>query len=224
MRWLFILRDKWEQWKEHLTSSHLSIDKLIQAPWAIGAVFLALLSPFIGAFMHLCNEQNQLSALSEQVHCMPLKMERALEKQRERQIFVKKYGEAQEDYLEHVFKEKVFLSSEVEILRELEQMPACASCLEIGKRLSYLRNKNKLIFRRVSQQSIGEIREQLWKQCRPIEVDQNDLKSLLVKIEGEMPNKPQLAISAFHLKRNSIAGRESYTLEMEIIERTLNPT
>ena len=209
-----------------MSSGRLSLNQLIQEPWVIGAIFVALFFPFAGAFIHLHTEQNQLTALSEQISRMPLKMHRALEKQRERQIFVKRHGAVQEDYLEHAFKEIVFLGSEVQALQELEQMPVFASCTVVKERLAHLTSlENKLTFREVSQRNVGEMRERIWKQCHPVEIDHDDLEALLIKIEKEIaPDKPQLVISIFHLKRNQIKGRESYTLDMEIIERSLNPS
>lgn len=226
MRSLSILESSFERLKAHikLRAGSLTLDQLIQKPWAIIAALALALLPTLLVLLQLRSKQLELTALLGQIKTMPFKIERAIEKQREKQLFIQRHGSARKDYLLEAFKELNFLTSEADLLKELEALPSLASCEAIKERLAFLTGKeNKLFFRQIDQRDLGEIEEERWKQGQLVELDRDDLEKLLIAIEGETHlDKPQLGISAFHLKRKGEEGRESYTLEMELTQRFLS--
>ena len=223
MKWLFTLKSRWIEARAtgFFSWRHVKLSDLVQSPWFVAGALSLVAAPLIVAAVLALHVRDELNYLSGHVEQMPLKIERAFLRQSDQQAFIKKYGAAHPDYLEKFCKKVTFLEGEIEELMALKRLPALSFCPAIEERLAFLTGgENALNFTCIDRKEGGGIVETVWKQDRPIELDDRDFENLLVALEKQTaPEKPQMVVSALHFKRREVEGKERYVLEMEIIER-----
>jgi|JI10StandDraft_1071094.scaffolds.fasta_scaffold22850_5 hypothetical protein len=193
----------------------------------IGIFYGVILLPFLILFIVTSRKMEKLSGLEDSVHHLPIRLEKVKRGQRDKNIFRQTYGSVDPYYIDHVLEKMVFLKPEVEALELVYHHPAFKSCENVQKRLETLTKKgNHLMFSEKHREASSELEEIYLSQIRPVEINGDDLKTILRAVEGvsigdEAPpnHRPQFVIREFHLSKKKLAERETYLLEMQLIKR-----
>lgn len=198
-----------------------------QNPAIIGGFYVLILLPFLILVIAFSQKMDRLKEYEESVQRLPLRMERIKISQKDKNTFKETYASIDPYYLDHIIEPMVLLKPEVEALKLVYSHPAFQSCENVRKRLETLtKGGNRLMFTEKHREVNGELEEVYLSQIKPVEINGNDLKTILSSIEGvtigkESPpnNRPQFVIREFHLNKKKLAERETYLLEMQLIKR-----
>ncbi len=152
------------------------------------------------------------------IHSLSLK---SAAKQSLNQAIRKKYTSCDDFYLENQVERLSLLKREQDTLRQLIQNPSFTGNEQAEKRFATLTgDANCLKFTEGSRQSGEGIQETTEILARPVEVDTEDLKELLTRIEGDLPAKPQLLITDLKLNRKRHTdGNEVFELSVKLLKR-----
>lgn len=215
MKWPFSFAHKFAQ---KLHSQNLAV---------IGGFYGAILLPFLILIMVFSQKMERLNELEEAVGRLPFRLEKVKIGQKDKNTFKETYGSIDPYYLDHVLEPMILLKPEVEALKLVYSHPAFQSCENVKKRLETLtKGGNRLMFSEKHREANGELEEVYLSQINPVEINGNDLKNILMAVEGvtignEVPpdHRPQFVIREFHLNKKKLAERETYLLEMQLIKR-----
>ncbi|MCP5505485.1 MAG: hypothetical protein H7A38_01205 [Chlamydiales bacterium] len=193
----------------------------------IGAFYGLLILPFLVFFLMTTKKMDRLKELEEAVERLPIRLEKINASQKDKLTFKEKYGSIDPYYLDHVIEPMILLKPEVEALKLVYSHPAFQACDNVKKRLEALtRGGNRLMFTENYRDTNHEMEEVYLAQLKPVEINANDLKAILMAVEGvsignESPSdhRPQFVIREFHLTKKKLAERETYLLEMQLIKR-----
>jgi hypothetical protein len=193
----------------------------------IGGVYGVSLLPFLIVMVVFSQKMERLNAFEKAVGRLPLRLEKVEIGQKDKNTFKETYGSIDPYYLDHVLESMILLKPEIEALKLVYSHPAFQSCENIKKRLETLtEGGNRLMFSEKHRDVNGELEEVYLSQIRPVEINRNDLKTILMAVEGvkigdEVPPeyRPQFVIREFHLNKKKLAERETYLLEMQLIKR-----
>lgn len=202
---------------------------LIQKISMLGGVYLLYLILFFFLIFFIIHRGEEFKELERQLEQLNLRMGQVKELQKDRNIFVRDYGEVDPLFLKHVLERMVFLKTEVEPLKLICSHPAFEACDNMKKRLSQLtEGENLFSFSEENRNAEASIEEIELRQHHPVEINASDLKSILSAIEGvsmgeaKPPNgRPQFIVRHCNLKKKKLAERETYLLEMQLIKRGL---
>lgn len=136
------------------------------------------------------------------------------------------YEDADRFYLEKQVQSMPLLEDQRKELEKLAQVKSIAEDPKVTRRLNALRD-NHMVFSEGMVQSypfFNEIPETL---VQPVEVNVDDVKRLLAKIEGVKigadepgPQRPQFLITEFRLDRKTGADKEeTYMLNFKLLKR-----
>jgi hypothetical protein len=98
---------------------------------------------------------------------------------------------------------------------------------QLGRRLQFLKNGNRLIFSEEQIRTNDLFTEVEEKQQNPVEMNEEDLKKLLCLIEGitiwpygPKEGRPQLIIKDFRLSKKELSSQEKvYVVSIQLIKR-----
>lgn len=139
--------------------------------------------------------------------------------------FIRKYQNADTYYVSNVLEKLDFLKPEVDALKLVNAHPAFETCENVRKRLEVVSgDKNRLKFSEGVMRKGESLQEVDLRQMAPVEVNTGDLKHLLLAIESEETgetNPPQFIVRRLSLKKKKLAERETYQLDMQLIQRGL---
>lgn len=195
----------------------------------IGVFYLLIFLPFSLVLLHMSREIDQLKEYEEAVDILPLRMEKVKAAHKGKMAFIDTYRLSDPEYISHRLETMTFLDSEIEALKLVNNHAAFESCDNIKTRLELLtQGGNRFSFSETCRDVDGEIEEREFAQIQPVEINGNDLKRILVAVEGisigkeEAPKgRPQMVIKSFTLDKKKLAERETYLLEMQLIKRGL---
>lgn len=198
-----------------------------QNVFAIGAYYGLLILPFLVFFVMMTKKMGRLDEFEEAAQRLPLCLEKINANQNDKRTFKEKYGSIDPYYLDHVIEPMIFLKPEVEALKLVYSHPAFKACDNVKKRLEALtKGGNRLMFSEKQRETNHEIEEVFLTQLKPVEINESDLKTILMAVEGvsignESPpnHRPQFVIREFHLTKKKLAESETYLLEMQLIKR-----
>lgn len=130
------------------------------------------------------------------------------------------FADADHFYIDKELETMTFLKSEIAQLEALlEEEPALPS-REVVQRLNFLKEKNHLTFSEGQVQSFDGVQEWQESFSHPIELDIDDLSTLLSAIEDRAPGRPQMLITHATLERQALeSGSEVFTLNLKLIKR-----
>lgn len=138
------------------------------------------------------------------------------------------YRNANRRYIEEQLESLSFLHGEKEKIHHLLQLEVFKDHDTLQKRLSFLTGmQNQLIFVEGEVEAYPHYKETILSLSHPVEIDTDDLKAVLskienVQIEGNLPPQgcPQFIITDFKLERKSREGQsEFFRLEMKLLKR-----
>lgn len=133
----------------------------------------------------------------------------------------KNFAEVDSLYLENQLEPLSFLKSEREALEKFIQNPAFTGNEAAERRLAFLKSgANKLEWTSSPAQSAEGVQEIAVSLSHPIQVDAQDLKEILTRLEGNRKAKPQLIITDFYLLKKPLkGGQEIFELNLKLLKR-----
>jgi hypothetical protein len=150
------------------------------------------------------------------------------EKQELNEIVYQHFRNADRRYIEEQLETLSFLHTEKEKIRQLLQLEVFRDHDTLQKRLEFLSGvQNQLIFVEGEVEAYPHYKETILSLAHPVEIDTDDLKKLLAKIEGiqigqnaPLSGCPQFMMTEFKLERKSREGQnEFFRLEMKLLKR-----
>lgn len=150
------------------------------------------------------------------------------ERQTVNEIIYSHYQKANPHYIEEHLETLSFLNGEKEKISQLQQLEVFRDHESLKKRLEFLSGKqNKLIFVEGAIETYPFYKETILSLAHPIEVDVEDLKKILsrienLKIDSYEPKEgcPHFIITEFKLERKAHEGQdEVFKLDMKLLKR-----
>jgi hypothetical protein len=196
------------------------IKLLLKYPYLL-ALFLI---PFGLAFFLLAKRSEKLSDLEDKLDEIRQEASFSEKEKNKEELLLKEMHAADHFYLDKHVESLVFLESEMKRLhaRSMYQKDSDA----LLKRLEFLKG-NRLVFAEVKRDQGELIQEVEEKLQHPVEMNEDDLKKLLVLIEGVSINpysakegRPHLLIKEFDLsKRKALPDEEVFVVDFQLIKR-----
>lgn len=184
--------------------------------------------PLLAVLFHFFSKLEQLDNLKlhmEQVNASVFTRER---QQATNMAVQSVYREAEHFYIDKHIESIPLLQPEIDSLKTIASNPNFTEDEAIKKRLEFLTGTaNSLVFSEGVVQSTPHFQEVTETLVHPIEVNNEDLKNILAKIEGKElgayapgPGRPQLIILDFKLERKNITEKnEVFLLNLKILKR-----
>ena len=186
-------------------------------------IYLVIFSllPSTMLLFQYCKEKKVWSQVLEEVQTTHLLAQKNMQKQQLNALVKEKYKEADSLYLEKQFDHFTFLKKEIDALQTLLCNPSFTGNEVAERRYSQLVGEtNRLQFKEGGLQAEEGILETLLIPNHSVEIDQQDIRELLLRIEGNLPNKPQLIVYDFKLNKKKYAsGNEVFELNLKILKR-----
>ena len=212
--------------KSLFTSVHkINFSSLIQQRSVVFAVYGIL---FLLCMMFLFSLMGRFEVIQEKkrdLEHLQLRLQKARYLHKDQAAFIEKYQNADTYYVSNVLEKLDFLKPEVEALKLVNAHPAFETCETVRKRLELISNeKNRLKFSEGTVRKGEKLQEVDLRQLAPVEVNTEDLKHLLLGIEGKQIDErkaPQFIVRRLSLKKKKLAERETYLLDMQLIKRGL---
>ncbi|MCB1180730.1 MAG: hypothetical protein KDK55_01735 [Chlamydiia bacterium] len=133
------------------------------------------------------------------------------------------YQEADHYYIDHKLETLTFLKNEQEAITKLISSDSFPGDERILNRDAFLKNNsNKLIFKELGIETGQGIEETIEVLSHPVEINNEDLKTILDRIEGNIKelHPPQMLITDFSLKRKETLNKsEVFELSMKVLKR-----
>lgn len=186
--------------------------------WWIGSVLsiFAVFAFFICSFY--MNRREKLSYLEKELLQLKKQSVRFFEKEREHELFRKKYAKANPHFLESQLGALSLLKKEKSLLENLFKETSFGSSEPMRKRWDFLTGgSNTIVLTKTFEQETPHYFETHYKFVYPVEVEKEDVETILQIVEGEnFPNAPQLIVKEFFLEKKE---EGLYQIDMEIIQR-----
>lgn len=186
-------------------------------------VYLVILGflPIALALFNYTSKKREWEAVSQQIAQVQRFSETKVRKQFLNTTVRNAFMEADQFYLENHLEPLNFLKKEKETLENLLRSPAFTGNESAEKRFAFLLSKaNRLQWVQGSTQAAEGIQEASCLLSHPVEIDAQDLKEILSRIEGNRKGKPQLIITDFKLnKKAHLSGNEVFELNMKLLKR-----
>jgi hypothetical protein len=193
--------------------------------YLLASLFLFL--PFSLSFLYFSIENQKIELLGERVLFVQNKLKTQDIQGKKEKKNLRLIKNSKPSYLEESLKSLSFLKRERQKwkIHTAQKDPTDA----IKKRTAFLEGEdNHLEFSESKKKKNSFFTESILKQKRTVELNEEDLKSVLCLVEGVeiapyLPKEgsPQLLITSFTLEKKSPSetGDRNYTLEMELIKR-----
>lgn len=186
-----------------------------------------LLVPFLFVLGHFFFYQRTVSPLKDHMEFLQEKVQRKEFLKKKEEKILNQITHSNSNYLENVLGSLVLLASERQKwMLFSEQMEPSHPMRE---RVSFLQSgNNSLQFVQTEKRKNALFQETEEKQQHPVEMSEEDLKSLLCHLEGSqihphVPREgaPQILIKSFELEKKNIAGtsEKTYQVQTQLIKR-----
>lgn len=190
-------------------------------------IALGLLPCFLVVFFHIGAEK-KLGRFTEEALYLKEKQKWVEKKSALEQALLTQMQQASSDYLENEIESMQFLLPEIQKLTAL--LHSKPESKTEHTRLDYLQNgQNALRFRQQNFQRVGNFQEMEATQLHPVEMNKEDLKCLLARIEnvqvGDVKpgnHPPDLLIKNFELIKKPLpSDEEIFLVNLELIKREI---
>ena len=210
-------------WKRGMNFIKSLSKKPIPLSYSVGA--LLIVSLFFSAFslLHFFHKLQSLNAMEKKAHLLQAKLDLFKKQQIQEQYFIKKLETADRYYVNKYIESLLFLEPEIKRLQAVAHLDESSK-----KRLCFLKDgPNQLQFAEENMQRVDQYQEVEEKQLHAVEMNEEDLKKVLSRIEeiemGTFPinnGAPQLIIKNFQLLKKAITPQEQvYLVTMQMIKR-----
>lgn len=138
------------------------------------------------------------------------------------------FRDADHFYIDKYLETLVFLEPEIETLQQISKDKNFADDEKVKKRLEILSgSKNSLVFTEGVVQTTPQFQETTETLANPVEINIDDLKKILARIEGveigdyaPSPSRPQLIITDMKLEKKKVGDKnEVFQLNLKLIKR-----
>jgi hypothetical protein len=138
------------------------------------------------------------------------------------------FREADHFYIDKHLETLLFLEPEIESLKAVSDNPNFPQDENVKKRLDYLQGGgNNMAFTEGVVQSTPYFQEVAETLVHPVEVNLNDLKTILCRIEGVQigscvppPHRPQLLILDFKIEKKNVSEKNQvFQLNLKLLKR-----
>lgn len=135
--------------------------------------------------------------------------------------------EADHFYIDRQIESLPLLVEEQNLLQKIASQRGIVANEKVLRRLEHLTTDNKLVFSEGVLQTTPLFQETTETLTHPVEIDIDDLRSLLAKVEGvdigtasSGPGRPQLIITSFKLEKKKVSERnEVFELNLKLLKR-----
>lgn len=195
-------------------------------------ILIGALLPVLIASVYVFSQLSRLDQLNEDFESLKdsllFKDQRQASNRKVRTYF----KDADHFYIDKQLESLSFLEPEIEALKKIVNQKNFPDDEGIKRRLEFLTGPgNDLVFNEGVVQNYGPFQEVLETQSHPVEINMNDLKILLSRIEGvkigdndPIQSRPQLIIVDFKLdKKISADKNETYQLSTKLLKREYAP-
>jgi hypothetical protein len=184
--------------------------------------FGLLLLPFVLVTIILFQKHSEIQELEERFTSAIKKEKGAFERRERKNRFLSRYSNPNAYFIDQNIETFSLLQSEKGKLESMLNHPAFPDSPSLKERLVFLQN-NQLSFIEENINTTSNIKEVEEKQRHPVQMDETDLKNLLLLIEdvdSKMESRPQILIQNFHLKKvDTSLQTEVFEVEMDLIKR-----
>lgn len=189
---------------------------------------LLCLLPFLGVLVNFYSEKDKLDTLESQLEDVQFKAMTKLKRQSTNLKVRNHFKDADHFYIDKHVETLSFLEPEIDALQKIVSHKNFPDDESIKKRLDHLTGPgNALVFTEGVVQTLPYFQETTETQTHPVEVDVQDIRKILARIEGVNmekykpgPHRPQLIITDFKLDKKKLNERsEVYILNMKLIKR-----
>ncbi len=185
------------------------------------------LIPFLLMLVYFTSELNEISSVESMIMNVHDKAW-SIEKKQAVNIAVRNnYRDADHFYIDKQLETLNFLENEIESLQKILNNKNFPDDENIKKRLDFLTNNNSMIFTEGVVQSNPFFQETTETLVHPVELNVEDISTILAKIEGTHindeapgPNRPQMIILDFKLDKKHLTEKnEVFTLNLKLLKR-----
>lgn len=178
--------------------------------------------------MNFASNLNDLSQTDQRIELIEEQILLLGQKQSVNIALMQSYKDADHFYIDKQLETLQFLEPEIESLQTAMNNKNIAEDETLKKRYEQLVGSgNSLSFSEGVVQSSPVLQEVVESLIHPVEVDVDNLKEVLAKIEGVEigsygpgPNRPQLIITDFKIdKKNAIDKNEVFQLNLKLLKR-----
>jgi hypothetical protein len=194
---------------------------LLSFPHMLWIAIIALLLLFAFSLCFFSWQKERIQDMEERVYTLCQKRKKKESRRLQEEKIFAKIHQSDPSYIKknitslsflHPEKQrlKVFLSK----LESVDSWKKSASFLEPGENIAE--------FIPTQMQKNKNFTEKQWQQKKPIYLNEEDLKNLLLKIESPIePGSPQIVITSFHLNKEIISEIQEnvYLLSLELLTR-----
>lgn len=184
-------------------------------------LFILSILPLVCIEFVFAGKKNEWEGILQQVHAVKQLSEIKARKQHFNHLARLHYGENDHFYLDSQLESLTFLKKEVSALEKLIRNPNFTGNEAAEKRFAFITgDTNRLHFAEGSVQACDKVQETVAVLSHPVEVDVQDVKEILNRIEGQRKGKPLLLITDFKLhKKTCPSGSEVLELNMKLLKR-----
>ena len=185
----------------------------------IALIIIGLAMPTT-AISYYIVKKHSLSSIEQKLDYLQRFATEKTKKQTVNTLVKKKYNDTDDNYIDKHLETLVFLKNEIAALEKNIANDAFTNKTSAQKRLSFLLGtENKLLFSESSILSYNNIQETVETLKHHVEVDSENITTILSAIEGLSldntpipPNKPQLIITDFSITKQHKPGRQETVL------------
>ncbi len=199
----------------------IPVERVISYLLLIGVI------PIVIVFFHFLANKSKLDELGHTIAQIEETRTIKDHKQSSNLAIKQLYKDADHFYIDKHLESLVFLENEIEMLQKLSEDPNFAGDDKIKRRLEFLTSTNTMSFSEGVVHSFPLFQETMETQTHPVEINSNDLKRILARIEGlsigshsSGPNRPQLLITECKLdKKEVMDNHEVFHLHLNVLKR-----
>lgn len=189
-------------------------------------LLLGLLLPVLSLF-YFFTQKKRLESLHNNIQMVNLLATTRERKQAINIAVRNNFRDADHFYIDKNLETLSFLDPEIEGLQKVLSNKNFPDDENIKKRLEFLTGPtNNMVFTEGVVQSTPQFQEVTESLVHPVEVNDEDLKNILARIEGTTignatpgPNRPQLIILDFKIERKNILDNQVYLLNLKLLKR-----
>jgi len=189
-------------------------------------VLLGLLLPAL-SLLYFFSQKRGLESLHNNIQMVHLLASTRERKQAVNIAVRNNFRDADHFYIDKNLETLSFLDPEIEGLQKVLSNKNFPDDENIKKRLEFLTSPaNNMVFTEGVVQSTPQFQEVTESLVHPVEVNEDDLKNVLARIEGTTigstapgPNRPQLIILDFKIEKKSILENQIYLLNLKLLKR-----
>jgi hypothetical protein len=183
--------------------------------------------PLVLVFLNFNANKAQQEALNSRLESTLLQVERRNQSERSNRQIRKQYQDKDPQYIEKQIEALRPLAKEIEMLEKISGSGFLPDEAALTRRLAFLKGaENKLAFTESPQKSYVKFNETLYSLTRSAEIDVQDLRKILSRIEGinladepQIEARPQLIITEFRIDRKKALVSEVYAINLKILKR-----